>query len=139
MSDDELSVHTTDAGDHVVVRVDGDLDLESAPVLTAELKRLVGPRPLLLDLGGVDFMDSSGLGVLVGAHKESAAQGGALVIAAPGARVRKIFRITKLHKVFTVHETLDEAVAGLAAPLEVDAAPVETVVPGFGTEPHDRP
>ena len=137
MSDDETSFRSTDAGDHVIVRVAGDLDLDSAPALTAELKRLVGPRPLILDLSAVDFMASSGLGVLVGAHKKSAAQAGALLLAAPGPRVRKIFRITKLHKVFAVFDSVEEAVAGLAKPMKVEAAPVETVVPGFGAQsPH---
>jgi anti-sigma B factor antagonist len=134
----ELIIRTTDAGEYVTMQLVGDLDLEGAPELTAELKALIGPRPVVLDLSGVEFMDSSGLGVLVGAHKEAAALGGALVLAAPGPRVQKIFKITKLHKVFTVHETLEEAVTGLAAPVEVEAAPVLTVVPGFGPETRDR-
>ncbi|GAB2666588.1 STAS domain-containing protein [Kribbella swartbergensis] len=135
---EKLSLQTADSGEYVLVRLNGDLEMESAPAVTAELKRLVGPRPLVVDLSGVDFMDSSGLGVLIGAHKASAALGGALVVAGPGPRVQKIFRITKLNKVFTVHETLEEAVASLAAPLEVKAAPVETVVPGFDAENSDR-
>lgn len=110
----ELVLRTTDAGPYLLVRVVGDLDLESAPVLTANLKAQLGPRPLVLDLSGVEFMDSSGLGVLVGAHKEAVARGGALVLAAPSPRVHKIFKVTKLHKVFAVHETLDQAVEAVA-------------------------
>jgi anti-sigma B factor antagonist len=134
----ELSIRTTDSGGFLVMQVEGDLDLESAPALTTELKARLGPRPIVLDLAGVEFMDSSGLGVLVGAHKEAAAQGGALVLAAPTPRVHKIFKITKLHKVFALYETLDEAVESLGGRLEVEAAPVETVVPGFGVESDDR-
>jgi anti-sigma B factor antagonist len=127
----ELDIQITDAGGYLIVRVVGDLDLESAPALTAALKARIGPRPIVLDLGGVEFMDSTGLGVLVGAHKETAAHGGALVLAAASPRVQKIFKVTKLHKVFALHETVDEAVESLAGHLEVEAAPVETVVPGF--------
>ena len=50
----------------------------------------------------------------------------------------EIFKITKLHKVFALYETLDEAVESLGGRLEVEAAPVETVVPGFGVESDDR-
>jgi anti-sigma B factor antagonist len=108
--DPELLIRTTDAGSYVAVRVMDDLDLESAPALTAELKAQLGPRPIVLDLSDVEFMDSSGLGVLVGAHKEAAARGGALLLAAPGSRVHKVLKITKLHKVFAVHETVEQAV-----------------------------
>ena len=87
----------------------GDLDLEGAPALTAELRALLGPRPIVLDLTGVEFMDSSGLGVLVGAHKDATSRGGALILAAPSPRVRKIFKVTKLHKVFAVHDTPEQA------------------------------
>ncbi|MGW5193984.1 STAS domain-containing protein [Kribbella sp. NPDC004138] len=111
----ELVLATIDAGSYVMVRVVGDLDLESAPVLTAGLKAQLGPRPIVLDLSGVEFMDSSGLGVLVGAHKEAAARDGALVLAAPSPRVHKIFKVTKLHKVFAVHETVDQAVEAVVS------------------------
>ncbi|MFF0344327.1 STAS domain-containing protein [Kribbella sp. NPDC004875] len=121
----ELVIRTADAGAYVLVQVVGDLDLESAPALTEELRARIGPRPIVLDLAGIEFMDSSGLGVLVGAHKDSTAQGGALLIAAPGPRVHRIFKITKLHKVFALYETVDEAVRSIAG------TPVQAVVPGF--------
>lgn len=133
----ELEIQITDAGGYLMVRVVGDVDLESAPALTAVLKARIGPRPIVLDLGGVEFMDSSGLGVLVGAHKETAAHGGALVLAAASPRVHKIFKVTKLHKVFALYETVDKAVESLAGRLEVEAAPVETVVPGFAQKTDD--
>jgi anti-sigma B factor antagonist len=126
-----LVVRTGGTADYVTVAAAGDVDLESAPALTSELKRVLGPRPVLLDLSGVEFMDSSGLGVLIGAHKEAAALGGVLILVGPVPRVRKIFKITKLNKIFTIHETPAEALAALGDPLDIEAAPVETVVPGF--------
>ncbi|MGW7686314.1 STAS domain-containing protein [Kribbella sp. NPDC054772] len=128
----ELVIRTTDAGAYVLVQVVGDLDLESAPALTEELKARLGARPIVLDLAGIEFMDSSGLGVLVGAHKDAAAQGGALLVAAPGPRVHRIFKITKLHKVFALYETVDEAVR------TVDGAAAQAVVPGFEMGSRER-
>ena len=112
----ELVIRTTDTGAYVLVQVVGDLDLESAPAMTEELRARLGPRPLVVDLAGIEFMDSSGLGVLVGAHKEAAARGGALLLAAPGPRVHRIFKITKLHKVFALYETVDEAASSVSVP-----------------------
>ncbi|WBQ03154.1 STAS domain-containing protein [Kribbella sp. CA-293567] len=133
---DVLSIRTGDSGSYVTLEVAGDLDLESTPAMTAGLKAVLGPRPVLVDLSRVEFLDSTGLGVLVGAHREAAAEGGALLLVAAGPRLQKIFKITKLHKVFALHDTMEEAVASLASPLEVEGAPVETVVPGF--TPEDR-
>ncbi|GAA0576422.1 STAS domain-containing protein [Kribbella sandramycini] len=131
IDDDDLTIRTAEAADHLLLTVIGDLDLENAPAMTAALKDAIGVRPVILDLTGVDFMDSSGLGVLVGAHKEAAAHGAALLLAAPGPRLQKIFKITKLHKVFAVYESVPAAVAALGQPLQVEAAPPESVVPGF--------
>ncbi|MDX6280883.1 MAG: anti-sigma factor antagonist, partial [Kribbellaceae bacterium] len=127
----ELTIRTNQNNDHVVLGLSGDLDMESAPALTVELKAVLGSRPVLIDLSGVEFMDSTGVGVLVGAHREAAARGGALLLAGPGPRLQKIFKITKLDKVFAIHDTMEAAVQSLRSPLEVEGAPVETVVPGF--------
>jgi anti-sigma B factor antagonist len=110
----DLSVQVDHLGPHPLVRLSGDIDLESAPALTETLRTVldtIGTEPLVLDLTEVEFMDSSGLGVLVGAHQQASIQGSALILAGLNARVAKILRITKLHKVFTVVETVDEAMA----------------------------
>ena len=110
----DLSVQVDELGPHLLVRLSGDVDLESAPALTETLRTLletIGAKPLVLDLTEVEFMDSSGLGVLVGVHQQAAVQGGALILAGPHPRVAKILRITKLDKVFTVVDTVDEAMA----------------------------
>jgi anti-sigma B factor antagonist len=110
----DLSVQVDHLGPHPVVRLSGDVDLESAPALTETLRAVldtIGTKPLVLDLTEVEFMDSSGLGVLVGAHQQAAVQGSSLILAGLHPRVAKILRITKLHKVFTVVESVDEAIA----------------------------
>ncbi|MEV6285374.1 STAS domain-containing protein [Kribbella sp. NPDC051770] len=113
----DLSVQVDHLGPHPLVRLSGDVDAESAPALTETLRAVlttIGTKPLVLDLTEVEFMDSSGLGVLIGAHQQAAVQGGALILANPHPRVAKVLRITKLHKVFTVTETVEEALASEA-------------------------
>jgi anti-sigma B factor antagonist len=124
LTDDEASfnLELDTSGPGPLVRVHGDLDLETAPELTGLLKTLLGPHPVVVDLTDVEFMDSSGLGVLVGAHKESIAHSGALVVVGPQPRIQKILRITKLDKVFTVYPTLDDFSAVLAEQQLAEAA-----------------
>jgi anti-sigma B factor antagonist len=133
---EETIIHTSDAGTYLTIEVVGDLATQGAAALTAEFKAVLGPRPVLVDLSQVGFLDSTGLGVLVGAHREAATQGGALLLVAAGPRLDKIFKITKLYKMFAQYETMDDAVTSLESPLQVEDAPVESVVPGFELAAH---
>ncbi len=86
-----------------VVRLTGDLDVESSGDLReALLGALDRSSTVVADLGGVQFMDSTGLGVLVGALKRCRAAGGDLVLRNPNAPLRKTMRVTGLDRVFTV-------------------------------------
>jgi anti-sigma B factor antagonist len=108
----DLSIQVDTLGPSPLVRLSGDVDVESSLELTETLKAVLattGTQPLVLDLTEVEFMDSSGLGVLVGVHQQAAVQGGTLILAGPHPRVAKILRITKLDKVFTVVNSVDEA------------------------------
>jgi anti-sigma B factor antagonist len=87
-----------------VVDVEGEIDVYTAPRL----------RELLIDLVNmekVEFLDSTGLGVLVGGLKRVRAHDGSLDLVCTQERILKIFRITGLTKVFGIHETVDEAIA----------------------------
>ena len=70
------------------------------------------PRAVV-DLEGVDFLDSTALGVLVGAHKRFVQAGGGLVLVCTMARILRVLEVTGLARVFAVHESVD---AALAAP-----------------------
>lgn len=110
----ELKVATYRPGQQTVVEVIGDLDLATAPKLTAELKTLLdqgGHEHLVVDLSQVEFMDSTGLGVLVGAQKQAAAQGGSVALVCTSPRLLKILRITKLEKLFPLHPSVTDALA----------------------------
>lgn len=100
-------------GDRTVVEVGGEIDVYTAPKLREQLVELVndGSYHLVVDMERVDFLDSTGLGVLVGGLKRVRAHEGSLRLVCNQERILKIFRITGLTKVFPIHTSVDEAVA----------------------------
>ncbi len=110
----ELSLATRSVSDHVVLEVGGEIDVYTAPRLRERLIELVGAgqKHVVVDLGRVDFLDSTGLGVLVGAHRRLRAGDGSLSLVCPHDRLLKIFRITGLDSVFDIHRSVDDATTG---------------------------
>ena len=110
----DVSVTSKDVGDQTVVDVSGEIDVYTASVLREQLANLVdsGRTDLVVDLTAVKFMDSTGLGVLVGVLKKVRGHDGRLQLVIDSERLLKVFRITALTQVFTIHETLDDALAG---------------------------
>lgn len=84
--------------DHVVVEVCGELDLASAPELRSSLLGLIesGVRSIAVDLSAITFIDSTGLTVLVQAHKQMLRREGRLVIRRPSERAMQLFQLTGL-------------------------------------------
>ena len=109
----DLSLSTRTEGDRTVVEVGGEIDVYTAPRLREQLVDLVadGKYHLVVDMERVDFLDSTGLGVLVGGLKRVRAHDGSLRLVCTQERILKIFRITGLTKVFPIHASVDEAVA----------------------------
>ena len=109
----EVQVSTEDLGDRTVVRVAGEIDIASADRLRDRIGQLLadGRTDLVVDLTQVTFMDSTGLGLLVGALKRVRLAGGRLELVVDSERLLKVFRITGLLQVFSIHETLDAALA----------------------------
>lgn len=107
----DLRVDATVRGDHHVLAPAGDIDLHTAPELRNQLdtQRKDGAVWIVVDLSGVEFLDSSALGMLVGAHHELVAAGGGLKIACPKPHVQKVFRITRLAEVVPIFESVDGA------------------------------
>ena len=99
-----------------VLAVSGEVDVATVPRLREQLHSLVaqGQTHVVVDLDGVDFLDSTGLGVLVGALKRLRSSGGELHLICTQPRIRKVFEVTGLTKVFPMHDSVDEAVAGAA-------------------------
>jgi anti-sigma B factor antagonist len=67
-----------------------------------------GNQRIAIDLSGVEFMDSTGLGVLIGALKRVRESGGSLVLGGIRPAVSRVFEITGLDRIFTIHESLTE-------------------------------
>lgn len=108
-----------------VVEVVGEVDASTAYILRDALTEAIaeGATHVIADLTGVTFMDSSGLGVLVGRLKEIRARGGSLHVAAGHERVLRVFEVTRLDTVFPMHSSADEAFARLSG---VGEAPIAT-------------
>lgn len=110
-----LDVDTWLDEDRLVVELVGELDVYSVPRLREALDQLPyeARRRIAVEVSQLDFLDSSGLGVLLGATKRARAFGGGLCLAGAQERVLKIFRITGLARVIPAFAGLDEAFAWL--------------------------
>jgi len=106
-----LTLATREVGDATVVAVGGEIDVYTAPRLRDKITELVGDGVyhLIIDMEGVEFLDSTGLGVLVGGLKKVRAHDGSLQLICTQERLLKIFRITGLAKVFTIHASTEAA------------------------------
>lgn len=110
----ELSVTSRGSGQFTIVEVAGEVDVYTAAVLREKLAEVIDAEhtDVVVDLTGVGFLDSTGLGVLVGALKKIRGFGGRLQLVIDQEKVMKVFRITALTQVFTIHDTLEGALAG---------------------------
>lgn len=93
-----------------VLRLSGTLDIGSVTKLRNDLRRLIdeGYHRIIVDVDGLDYLDSSGLGVLVGALARLRENGGDLPIIVNNPKNRRVFDITKLSYVFSLHSALSE-------------------------------
>lgn len=96
-----------------VLDLEGEVDVYTAPLLRQAIVDLVegGATHVLINLERVDYLDSTGLGILIGGVKRLKEQGGALRLVGPSARITRIFEITGLNKIFDVYATERDALA----------------------------
>lgn len=108
-----LTLSTREVGGRTVVAVGGEIDVYTAPKLRDTITELVagGTYDLVIDMQGVEFLDSTGLGVLVGGLKKVRAHDGSLELVCNADRLLKIFKITGLAKVFVIHDSPETALA----------------------------
>lgn len=87
------------------------LDANNSEELKAELRRLFesGTKDLVIDLKEVLFIDSSGLGVMVSGYKNASILHGSLKLSNLQSQVKSMFELTRLHRVFDIFPTVDEA------------------------------
>ena len=98
-----------------VVDVGGEIDIYTAPRLRELLIDLISKDnyQLVVNMDKVEFVDSTGLGVLVGGLKRVRAHDGSLDLVCTRERILRIFRITGLTKVFDIHQAVDQAIAAI--------------------------
>ena len=95
----------SDEAGAVVIAVSGDLDIATADELFREAHETLrggAPASLVLDLSGVAFLDSSGIGTLVELRNVATDTGGALTLRHPSDRTKRLLEITALDRVFTI-------------------------------------
>lgn len=104
------------SGAQTVVALSGEIDLSNHAALRAGLNDLIvdGAVDLVLDMSAVSFIDSTGLGALIGTRRRVHAFHGSLAIVLTDQMTRRVFEITGLDKVFDLHSTLDTAVRASA-------------------------
>ncbi len=109
----DLGLDVTERDGWAVLAVTGEVDVYTAPRFRERLIELVsqGHHKIVVDLQGVDFLDSTGLGVLVGGLKRLRSHDGDLVLVCNQNRILKVFEITGLTKVFSISDSVDEAIA----------------------------
>ena len=96
-----------------VLAVTGEIDLFTAPEFKQRMSALIdaGRSRVVVDLTETTFIDSSSLGVLIGAHRRLKLRGGALLVVCNSEAIAKTFKITGLDGVFTLASSVDEALA----------------------------
>jgi anti-sigma B factor antagonist len=112
----DLSISSDVREEVTVVHVGGEIDVYTAPVLREHLDEHIsqGRHQLVVDLGAVSFMDSTGLGVLVGRLKLVRVKNGTLRLVCSSERILKVFSITGLDKVFQIFASVDDALTAAA-------------------------
>lgn len=114
----DQSFHITDREvDGVpVVSASGEIDVATAPPLRDRLQAMTtsGKSTVIVDLLGVTFLDSTALGVLVGALKRCREAGGDLPLVITEPRILKVFEITGLTGVFPIHGSVEDAARSVA-------------------------
>ncbi len=110
----QLRTEVSELAGWTVVSVYGELDVATAPELRERLIEQIsdGHLRLVLDLDGVDVLDSTGLGTIVGALKRARTHGGDLRLVCTDTRIMRLFEITGLDKAVPLLPSLDAAVAG---------------------------
>ena len=111
MSNEHALEITVDGGAQPVVQLHGEIDLRTSPGLRERLLEVLERRPerVILDLTGVQYMDSSGVGTVVELKRRLERAGGRIVLVGLQPRVRSVFEITKLDKFFKIVESVEQA------------------------------
>ncbi|MGB7159345.1 MAG: STAS domain-containing protein [Tepidisphaeraceae bacterium] len=112
----KLNIRATDAPQGTIVKIAGDVTVEEVDELDRQLQALaaLGPKSYVLDLSGTSFAASLAIGCMLRFRNEITAAGGRVVLADVQPLVRESFRHAQLHRVFSICDTVDEALGQIA-------------------------
>lgn len=98
-----------------VIVLEGEVDVYTAPQLKQQMISLLeaGAKQMIIDLTKVEYFDSTALGVLIGGLKRMRERDGNLSLICPNPRIRRVFEITGLDKIFDIYNTTEEAKSGI--------------------------
>lgn len=107
----EMVIKLRERGDVAILDLEGELDTFSCEEVRDSISRLIeeGKKQILLDMAGVEYIDSAGLGTLVGGLKRAVEHDRLLKIVHPNEQIQKVFNITGLVRVFEQFDCEEEA------------------------------
>ena len=109
-----LTIHSSNPDKTTcILKIEGEVDVYTSPQLKEEIVKISqsGVKRLVINLSQVEYLDSTGLGVLIGALKRLREADGNLSLVGPGMRILRIFEITGLDKIFEIFATEEDAAA----------------------------
>jgi anti-sigma B factor antagonist len=91
-----------------IVELQGEIDLSTSAIFKETVYKVIesGKKDIVINLSGLEFMDSTGLGVLVAALKKTSMEGGSIRLVCNKRSIKKVFIITGLDKVFSIYDNL---------------------------------
>jgi anti-sigma B factor antagonist len=106
-----LDVRAERERDVTILHLNGEIDLRTSPQLRGTFLDLVDRKParIILDLSGVSYVDSSGVGTIVELKRRAMRHESRIILVGLQERVRSVFEITRLDKFFEIADSIDEA------------------------------
>jgi anti-sigma B factor antagonist len=111
-----LDIQTEEAGGITICRPVGELDAFTVSQFRQHLADVAADTRLLIDMSGVPFVDSAGLGALIGGIRRARELGGDVAVCCNRPTLTRLLRTTGFDRIVTVTETLEEAAAALKSP-----------------------
>jgi len=114
----DINLETRKLGNSAyLIEVQGEIDVYTSPRVKETINELIekGKYFLVINLEGVRYIDSTGLGVLIGALKKVKENDGAVSLISTNPQIKKIFTITGLVKIFGIYKNEEEALANMTA------------------------
>ncbi|MFC1807011.1 STAS domain-containing protein [Candidatus Omnitrophota bacterium] len=108
-----MQINSQIDNDIITYNINGDIDINSSPDIRKTLEKSISQKAqkIVINLSGVSYIDSSGLATLVEMLKKTKGYGGRLRLSSLAAKVKSLFEITKLEKLFEIYDTKEEALS----------------------------